>query len=179
MNASTMIKKQLERHPNASKEILQFILTILYRNEAIANFFAAGYCYYFALMLKDAFGGEILWKKGNSHIVWADTHNEPYNETKHIVYDIYGVYEDYERGQLVPINNLKSDLESFRHRGHDFDVQYEVIDYQRKHNLNDYEINEMVFNIIPEVDRTFDYPNAGDTYRYWDEFKCKREPIER
>ena len=40
--------------------------------EQIDHLFSAGYCYYFASMLKTAFGGQLCWAQDRGHIVWAD-----------------------------------------------------------------------------------------------------------
>ena len=57
------------------KTVIQFItdaITSVDRknsNDVLYDFFHAGYCYYFALMLKDAFGrGQICWCAPYGHI---------------------------------------------------------------------------------------------------------------
>ena len=44
--------------------------------EQIDHLFSAGYCYYFANMLKTAFGGQLCWAQDRGHIVWADIQEE-------------------------------------------------------------------------------------------------------
>jgi hypothetical protein len=99
------------RFTSTRKEVIVFIADILYHNgmntDAIYNLFACGYCYYFAVMLKDAFKrGEVCWHKGFSHIVWLDDNN--------VAYDIGGVFDDYDDGDLVPASELGDELTSFK-----------------------------------------------------------------
>jgi len=116
------IKSQVDRHPKVRKDVLSFIYDIDNKStqydsnikEKIYFFrtpaeimFADGYCYYFALILKDAFGGSIMWHKNHGHIVWMD-------ENK-ICYDIYGVFDDYGEGDIVPISELGEKLIYFKH----------------------------------------------------------------
>ena len=113
------IEATIAKYPKARRDVLMFISKINSFSEGlicqdgvhtpIEKLFTCGFCYYFALMLKDAFGGEIVWHKGYGHILWRDNEN--------LVYDIYGVYEDWEEGDMVPISEVPiSELEDFRHR---------------------------------------------------------------
>lgn len=94
-------------------DVIEFIANVLYKgsNEsgAVAELFASGYCYYFACMLQDAFKrGTVCWILNRSHIVWVDTDG--------IAWDIYGIFDDYGEGELVPISDmLEDDLDLFRH----------------------------------------------------------------
>lgn len=108
------IKHTCKKFPSARRDVITFIANILYHSEqiplnidVICNLFGNGYCYYFALMLKDAFGGEIRWHKKYGHIVWYDE-----NE---ICYDIAGVFTDYRDGDIVPLSELGDDLKDFKH----------------------------------------------------------------
>lgn len=171
----TLIKRKTEfveswkeAFPNAAKDVLTFIAELKcstnpHEEEIIEDLFSAGYCYYFAKMLQDAFGGECMWSVGRGHIVWQDTRTAYPEEM--LVYDIHGVYTDYEC--LRPVADLRCDLESFRHRGHDFDVNYAIERFKELHDLNDAELNERVFDIIPLNDRLYPFPNGEDTYRYF------------
>lgn len=115
------VDEQLKKYPGARRDVLEFIWRVVNHNpipegqEAIENIFASGYCYYFALMLKDAFGGDIRWPKYKGHIVWVDVINM-------IAYDIHGVYEDAGPDELLPLELLGDTLEGFRHRGRDEDT---------------------------------------------------------
>ena len=97
-----------------NKSVIAFIANVLYHDptpsgsDAIYDLFAAGYCYYFAVMLKTAFNrGEVVWHKGFGHIVWLDVDD--------IAYDIGGVFYDYGADDLVPLTELGSDIEFFKH----------------------------------------------------------------
>ena len=55
----------------ADKDVISFIEGFLGDHEIIWQTFTAGYCYYFAVMLKDAFQrGEICWCAPYGHICW-------------------------------------------------------------------------------------------------------------
>ena len=107
--------KSNSRYENADMNVLSFIANISFfpdmefrENDAISHLFSSGYCYYFANMLKLAFGrGEVCWSVGRGHIVWVDE-----NE---IAYDIDGVYEDYE--ELRDVSYLGTTLVDFMHNG--------------------------------------------------------------
>lgn len=166
------LKSQLEVYPKARKDILEFIWDFITPTsvksndgqEVLASQFAAGYCYYFALILKDAFGGEMMWIKGRSHIIWHDIENDE-------LYDSYGVYQlDISAdgsGEPVPLSFLEGDLESFRHRGHDFDVRNEIDKYCNENSVSEAELTKEVCNSFPEEKRVFKEPNTGDLYRLW------------
>lgn len=96
---------------SSNKEVITFIADILFhspnlKSNNIYNLFACGYCYYFALILKDAFKrGNIVWHKGFGHIVWEDDDGT--------AYDIGGVFYDYGKGDLVPLDELGDSISSF------------------------------------------------------------------
>ena len=66
-----------KRFPGVREDVIQFIANILWHSgddgtEPINNLFANGYCYHFAVILRDNFGGQIVWHKNVSHILWYD-----------------------------------------------------------------------------------------------------------
>lgn len=85
--------------------------------KAISKVFSNGYCYYFAIILKEAFGGrgEIYMTRDDRHIVWV---------LNNVAYDINGVYGTYPKsanngnfyhGELIPIAMLPNYIDSFKH----------------------------------------------------------------
>lgn len=111
------IESKLIEYPNARKDVLQFIYNITswdgdiyitgYTDTClIMDVFAHGYCYYFAKILEDAFGGALYWHKKRNHILWGDNG---------VYYDSYGIYERHTR-HIVSISELGDDIEYFRHR---------------------------------------------------------------
>ena len=106
------------------KKVMDFIVNfatlfgMLHPDEtkAIDKVFSNGYCYYFAHILKEAFGcGEIYMTANDAHIVWM---------YKNIAYDIHGVFNKYPRsanngnfyhGELIPIAMLPNYMDSFKH----------------------------------------------------------------
>lgn len=103
------IKQELENYPGSDETIIRFIYNFRYfcgkeGVDCVQNIFRNGYCYYFALMLKDAFKkGEMCLASPFGHIVYVQDG---------IPYDIDGVY-DGEAIEFVPVDKI--DLEGFRH----------------------------------------------------------------
>ena len=132
------VKSFMEKFPGSREDVLGFIYDVTSTNrtaeeaDAIEKLFGAGYCYYFALMLKDAFGGEVRWVKYHSHIVWEDT-------TNNVCYDIHGVYEDYGEYDILPIEVLGDEIEAFRHRGNDYKINIEKLQAETQKRVNEYE----------------------------------------
>lgn len=74
----------------------------------IITHFRAGYCYYFAVILKVAFKrGEICWAAPFGHMIWVDEDN--------IGYDIEGEYHG-ESFYYIPENYLGECLNDFLHK---------------------------------------------------------------
>lgn len=85
--------------------------------DTIEKVFRNGYCYYFAIMLKDAFNrGEVCMTIDHTHVVWVDDDN--------VAYDIHGIFNWYPdtcskynfwNGLLVPVEKIPNYIESFKH----------------------------------------------------------------
>ena len=83
----------------------------------IEKVFSQGYCYYFAIMLKDAFNrGEVCMTYDHKHVVWIDDDN--------VAYDINGMFgwypdtankDNYWDGLLIPVEKIPKYIESFKH----------------------------------------------------------------
>lgn len=108
------LEEQLKKHKNARLDILKFIWNFVTHDKNIESFrviehqFTTGYCYHFALIMKNMFGGKIVWHKGRKHILWQDRNK--------VVYDIRGVYCDYKLGEIVPVSALGDDIEDYLHK---------------------------------------------------------------
>lgn len=65
--------------------------------DTLHNFFRAGYCYYFATILKVAFKrGKIVWMAPFSHIAWQDADGTIYDvEGEYVGEAFYAIPEDY------------------------------------------------------------------------------------
>ncbi len=108
------VEEALDCKPKADKRILQFITEFRLagglsetEEEAMRMAFRAGYCYYFAVMLKTAFPeGEICWTAPFGHIVFV---------YQNIPYDIEGLYYGEEDEELIPIGWLKDGILDFMH----------------------------------------------------------------
>lgn len=85
--------------------------------DIVAKVFSQGYCYYFAIMLKDAFNrGEICMTIDHAHVVWVDDDN--------VAYDIHGIFNWYPdtcskynfwNGELIPVEKIPNYIDSFKH----------------------------------------------------------------
>lgn len=97
----------VRRYPGANEEVLNFIADINFRyddnyqTDTIRDFFCNGYCYYFAKMLQDHFGGLLKWIYKVSHIIW-------YDQKSQMCYDMDGICVDYSDEELMDINCLSS-----------------------------------------------------------------------
>lgn len=82
-----------------------------FRNDSrdIVELFESGYCYYFANLLKEAFGrGKIVLAAPYPHICWMDIDGN--------VYDINGMINDPEIELYIPIKYLSdTDIANFKH----------------------------------------------------------------
>lgn len=100
-------------YPNANNTILTFIANVSLagglsdiEREAIRKTFRAGYCYYFANMLKLAFPkGSVCWAAPFGHIVFI---------YDNIPYDIEGCYTG-ETEMFIPIEYLGDAILDFQH----------------------------------------------------------------
>ena len=170
---SELVKKwvdaQMEAFKGSREDVLTFIANILYQQgpdniETIRSLFMSGYCYYFALMLKDAFGGEIYWHKGFGHIVWKDSRDDIY-------YDADGVFYEYNDGDVVPASILNESIEIFKHRGRDSRISDDMEKTAKEMGISLEKLESDVYNFIPIKDRVHDYQNKGDILRYWFAYK--------
>ena len=85
--------------------------------EAIEKVFRTGYCYYFAIMLKEAFNrGIVCMTYDHKHVVWMDDDN--------VAYDIDGMFgwfpetaskDNYWNGLFIPVEKLPNYINSFKH----------------------------------------------------------------
>lgn len=106
------------------KKVMDFIhrfITLFDRlttseSNVVASVFSQGFCYYFAIILKEAFGcGDICITSDCNHVVWV---------YKNIAYDIGGVHSRYPRsanignffnGNLIPISMVPHYMDSYKH----------------------------------------------------------------
>lgn len=149
-------------------KIIQFIADIVYdpRNldSSLWNFFRAGYCYYFAVMLQTAFGGgTICHAEPLGHIVWVDANG--------CAYDIEGAYlpEEHDCRKLTDIAFLGDLIYDFLHvPGKEFRSCYrDFHDWAEFMYLSDTEAVVSVYLKIPED--SIDYSNSveGNAYAWW------------
>lgn len=130
--------------------------------EVIRKFFRTGYCYYFALMLQDAFpGGKLVWAKPYGHICYL------YND---VPYEIEGVYPG--DGTLVPMEELGDTFEAYRHRGMDDDLRHEMEDYAEEKDIGFEELCEEIYKLVPEDKRVKGHP-VGTAMKCFRKYKDK------
>lgn len=141
----------------------------------IEHIFGGGYCYYFAEMLRLAFGGgTVCWVQDRSHIVWLDG-TDLETDT---AYDINGVYKDYTR--LWPVSYLGDMIDDFK--GSDPDP-YIIIDPDFR-NWCDFSIDmpvitaiSIIWSIMPisTIEKYYvrNLDMVESVYVYWSENKTK------
>ena len=88
--------------------------------EYLREKFRCGYCYYFAHMLKTAFGrGTVCWTAPLGHFVWVDDGANKYetNYDKIKTYDIEGKYnvKEHDVLYLIPEEFLNEHIKDFLH----------------------------------------------------------------
>lgn len=89
------------------------------RREALRYQFRAGYCYYFAVILKTAFKrGEICWCAPFGHFCWVDVNGYPY--------DCEGYYYG-EVDYLIPEHFLGEAIYDFLHTDKTFNASQDDI----------------------------------------------------
>ena len=129
----------LEKYPGSNSKVLEFIFDMINHQatvesvDVIEMLFSSGYCYHFATILKNLFGGEIMWHKYHGHIVWCESDTQ-------ICYDVHGVFIDYNEQDIIPISVLGDvGLESFLHRGYDKKYSTDEITSYVQARVNEYE----------------------------------------
>lgn len=140
-------------------------------NDSIDHLFCAGYCYYFANMLKIAFGGRICYAQDRGHIVWVDCDEDVSFEElqKACAYDITGVFDDYER--LWPVEYLGDIIVDYMHNGKEFHVSESFKDWCDFCKVTEAFAIDIIWGIIPNDDilelykSGYDY--VGTAYQYW------------
>lgn len=138
------IKENLKYCPTANEQVLKFIADFLYHGvpeidlevsaESIRSTFCAGYCYYFAHMLLEAFSrGTVCWAAPYGHMVWVDIDGNPY--------DIEGVnFSDCQ--YYIPCSYLGGHVDDFKHvPGVTFDASKEFLEsvikkYEEDNNID-------------------------------------------
>lgn len=140
-------------------------------NDSIDHLFSSGYCYYFANMLKTAFGGKICWVQDRSHIVWVDCEeNCSFEELQSkVAYDISGIYDDYVR--LFPIEYLDEAIVEYMHIHKKFHFNHNFYDYCSSYGISEYYAMDFIWGVIPEEIILKDYSDnltyIQTSYRYW------------
>lgn len=77
MTGNDWLYDQLRKHPGASEKVLSFIRDFREAGrtksseKVLERQFLNGYCYYFGIMLQDAFGGKLYLLRSKSHVIWS------------------------------------------------------------------------------------------------------------
>lgn len=142
--------------------------------DQIDHLFCAGYCYYFANMLKVAFGGQICWVQDRGHIVWVDVpEGSDLDELQNTcAYDITGVYEDYD--MLWPISYLGKTVVDYMHNGQTFHLNQDFANWCKLCHVTEIYAVTMIWGLIPMDEIMAQYKNGLDcaetAYLYWKEY---------
>lgn len=95
------------------KDVVKFIADVRYyfgyaEQDVLRRFFRKGYCYYFAVILKTAFGdGEVVCLPDKGHFVYR---------LDGVMYDIEGVYENEDGLKIVSEDELGDEIFEYLHR---------------------------------------------------------------
>lgn len=126
MERDCFVQSQIEYCPKSDEKVLYFIADFLFHEglenaETIRHQFHAGYCYYFAHMLKQAFGrGKVCVAAPYGHFVWKDEDG--------ICYDVEGVTTS-EAEYFIPESFMGDVVKDFLHiRGVAHNTTKEEID---------------------------------------------------
>lgn len=101
--------------PKVKEDVIKFIHRIVNKTKinsfeyrtSIEELFSY-HSYYFALILKDRFGGKILWSSEQKTTIWADENN--------ICYNLYGIVSNEIPEGFVSIDYLsKEELDKIKH----------------------------------------------------------------
>ena len=161
-----------------STEVIEFITKFKFKNgpdgvKYVEDTFGNGYCYYFALMLKEAFQrGELKWHRNHSHIVWMDING--------ISYDIYGPFKDYNDGDLVSISVLGELIKDFKHIPYTIYFSEDFEKEADKYNISSsYLVKKIYMNIIPKEEYDDTKTVIELVKLFWENQKDIKEKIER
>lgn len=137
----------------------------------IDHLFCAGYCYYFANILKLAFGGKVCWAQDRGHIVWVDCdENSTFDELQQsAAYDITGVFDDYER--LFPVGYLGCAIVDYKHTGATFHLNQDFKDWCDFYEVTQMYAIDIIWGLIPEDNILASYKADANyvstAYCYW------------
>mgnify|MGYP000197642237 FL=1 len=140
-------------------------------SDNIDHLFCAGYCYYFANILKLAFGGKVCWAQDRGHIVWVDCdESSTFDELQNAVaYDITGVFVDYER--LFPVEYLGGAIVDYKHTEEVFHLNQDFKDWCDFHKVTEMYAINLIWGLIPEDDILITYKADVDyvsaAHSYW------------
>lgn len=147
---------------NPRSDVMNFIKDFNKMSDDLRGVFMNGYCYHFALILSNMFDGEILWHKGYGHIVCR---------IDDLCYDIEGVCDDYTPEEYVPISVLKESIESFKHRGHDCDIDNDMNHCSILAGISIDELYKWIYDKIPAGKAILSEANQGDSEIWWTTFR--------
>lgn len=151
--------------------------------EQIDHLFSAGYCYYFASMLKTAFGGQLCWAQDRGHIVWADIQEGcTFDELqKACAYDISGIFDDYE--VLWPVSYLGDAIVDYLHNEQAFHMNDRFKNWCDFCHVTEMYAVDMIWWTIPVEEIKAQYHSGSDyvqtAYQYWMEHASELQQIIR
>lgn len=156
------------------RTVITFIADIRYdiRNstDTIRSFYEAGYCYYFAHMLKDAFQrGHLCLTEPIGHIVWMDENG--------CAYDINGPYrpEEHDCERLLDIRFLGDLILDFMHiPGKEYQAPQQLHEWAEFMHMKDVYAVTRIWQDMPDEEKpdveTMDALELDITsvvYDYW------------
>lgn len=149
--------------------VIKFIADIIYHNsdknssdDSISNLFLNGYCYYFAVILKNAFHrGEICWHRNYGHIVWRDGNG--------IAYDAQGVFTEAADEDILPIESSLEDMVvDFMHNGEEYKSgSKEFSDWASHYDMTDVYAIGNIYRNMPKEEYDDSISVAENALLYW------------
>lgn len=140
-------------------------------SDNIDHLFCAGYCYYYANILKLAFGGKVCWAQDRGHIVWVDCASDSTFKDlqQSVAYDITGVFEDYE--YLFPIEYLSNAISDYKHTGETFHLNQDFKAWCDFYHVTELYAINVIWGLIPQDIILSEYNKGASyvssAYSYW------------
>ena len=157
------------------REILSFIEDV--SKHTTEGFYSSKMCYYFAVMLREAYGGKVCWVQDHGHIVWVDCDKDcSFEELQNKpTYDAWGVYMVDDN--LWPVEYLGKSICNFKHNHEEYFLTSYFWAWAGNLQINPVWAIAMTWQMIP-MERIFeDYKLGlnmeGTAYRYWVEHQDK------
>lgn len=168
LNKESWVALQLGLCPAARREVLEFIADVIFVNgrfsKDILDKFKKEFCYYFAVMLQDAFKsqGQLYFDIGSNSVVWG-------KGDLGICYSAAGVLM-CDVSVLKTIDQLGPYMDFFSQRGFDKKIKEDIASFAKKRGLTINGLMRRVYESIPVSQRFYKHFNFIDVYKGWHDY---------